>query len=177
LNIPTLVTPRLTLRPFTEADIESLCRLLNTGNVLRYFPNPAPPPRERVERMITHQLDHWAKRGLGWWALEPRTHPELIGWAGLEFLPETNETEVAYLLGEAWWGQGLAAEAARAALEFGFETHKLEAIIALVHPENQASLRVAEKLGMSWVDRKNYWGLEVCRYALRRSAFRPIPKA
>ena len=168
MNIPTLTTLRLTLRPFTEADIDPLHRLLNGGDVLRYFPNPEPPSRERVQKIITHHLNHWAERGLGWWAVELNAKPGLIGCAGLEFLPETNETEVAYLLGEAWWGQGFATEAARAALQFGFETHKLETIIALVHPENKGSLHVAEKLGMSWVERKSYWGLEMCRYAMTR---------
>lgn len=177
MNIPTLTTPRLTLRPFTEADVDPLYRLLNTGDVFRYFPNPQPPSREKVQKIIAHQLNHWAERGLGWWAVEPTAQPELIGWAGLEFLPETNETEVAYLLGQAWWGQGFATEAARAALQFGFETHKLETIIALVHPENKGSLRVAEKLGMVCVEQKNYWGMDMCRHILSRADFPRLPAA
>src|SRR5512137_2872803 len=111
-SIPTLTTARLTLRPLSEADAPALLQLLNTGDVLRYFPNPAPADRARVDRLIAHHRNHWAERGLGWWAVERHAPSGLIGCAGLEYLPETGETEVAYLLGRDYWGQGLATEAA-----------------------------------------------------------------
>ena len=168
--IPTLSTARLTLRPLTEADAPALLQLLSTRDVLRYFPNPAPPDRARVDRIISHHLSQWAERGLGWWAVELHARPGIIGCAGLEFLPETGETEVAYLLGRDYWGQGLATEAARAALHFGFETLGLQTIIGLVHPENQASSHVLEKLGLTFVDRSNYFGMEMNRYAGQRLA-------
>jgi [ribosomal protein S5]-alanine N-acetyltransferase len=168
--IPTLTTQRLILRPFSEADAPPLLHLLTSGEVLRYFPNPASPDRARVDRIIAHHLNQWAERGLGWWALERRDQPGLIGCAGLEFLPETGETEVAYLLGQAYWGQGLATETAQAALHFGFETLGLETIIGLVHPQNLASSHVLEKLGMTLVERKVYFGMEMNRYAVQRPA-------
>jgi [ribosomal protein S5]-alanine N-acetyltransferase len=168
-----LTTTRLTLRPFSGADVPALLQLLNTGGVLRYFPNPAPANEARVDRLIAHHLNEWAERGLGWWALERRAQAGLIGCAGLEFLPETNETEVAYLLGRDHWGQGLATEAGGAALQFGFETLHLETIIGLVHPQNRASIHVLEKLGLVFVDRNTYFGMEVNRYAAQRPS-RPV---
>jgi ribosomal-protein-alanine N-acetyltransferase len=169
-EIPTVTAPRLVLRPFTAEDVEPLYHILQEDGVLRYFPNPTSPPRERVERIIAHQLDHWAEHRLGWWAVEPRGKGELIGWNGLQFLPETDEVEVGYLLSKAYWGQGLATEGARAGLQYGFEVLGLDQIIGLVHPENRASQRVLEKLGMSFVDRSRYFGLELLRYRLDRSA-------
>ena len=169
-SIPTLTTARLTLRPLSEDDAPALLQVLNTGEVLRYFPNPAPADRARVDRIIAHHLNHWAERGLGWWAVERHAPPGLIGCAGLEYLPETGETEVAYLLGRDYWGQGLATEAARAALQFGFETLRLETIVGLVHPENRASSHVLEKLGLTFVERKMYFGMEMNRYAAQRPA-------
>ena len=166
--IPTFSTDRLILRPLSEADAPALLELLGTGDVLRYFPNPAPPDRARVDRIISHHLNMWADLGRGWWALELRAQPGLIGCAGLEFLPETGETEVAYLLGRAYWGQGLATEAARAALNYGFETLGLTSIVGLVHPENRASSHVLEKLGLTFVDRSSYFGLEMNRYRISR---------
>ena len=166
--IPTLSTTRLTLRPLAETDAPTLLELLSTGDVLRYFPNPAPPDRVRVDRIISHHLGMWAERGLGWWALELCARPGLIGCAGLEFLPETGETEVAYLLGRDYWGQGLATEAARAALQYGFEVLRLPSIIGLVHPENRASSHVLEKLGLTFVDRSSYFGMEMNRYRTTR---------
>ena len=168
-EIPTITTPRLDLRPFTAEDVEPLHHILQEEGILRYFPNPTSPPRERVERIIAHQLDHWAEHGLGWWAVEPRDQGELIGWNGLQFLPETDEVEVGYLLSKAYWGQVLATEGARAGLQYGFEVLGLDQIVGLVHPENRASQRVLEKLGMSFVDRSHYFGLELLRYRLDRS--------
>ena len=171
MSIPTLETPRLILRAFTADDAEPLHRILGEEGVLRYFPSPDPPSLDRVQKFIARQLAHWQEHGLGWWAVVPRGGEELIGWNGLQFLPETKEVEVGYLLSTPFWGQGLAVEGARISLQFGFETLGLESIIALVHPENQASIRVTEKLGMSWTDRTHYFGMEVFRYLINRSAF------
>lgn len=170
MTIPTLLTSRLVLRPFTSGDAWPLHRILGEKDILRYFPQPHPPALDRVQRLVAHQLQHWADHGLGWWAVERHQKPELIGWAGLQFLPETGETEVAYLLSRDHWGQGLAAEAARASVEFGFEHCALETIIALVHPQNRASQRVIEKLGMSFVDQAHYFGMDLYRYSLQATA-------
>ncbi|MBU0491592.1 MAG: GNAT family N-acetyltransferase [Chloroflexi bacterium] len=171
MDIPTVTTDRLTLRPFTAEDVDALYCILSDPDVLRYFPNPNTPPRDRVEKFIAHQLAHWEEHRLGWWAVEPRAKPELMGWCGLQFLPETQETEVGYLLGQAYWGKGFATEGAWAALRYGFEDIGLDTIIALVHPDNWASNHVIEKLDMPFVDRNNYFGMDVNRYALERPGF------
>ena len=116
--------------------------------------------------MIDHQLKHWEEHRLGWWAVEPRLEARLIGWSGLQYLPETGEVEVAYLLSRTWWGRGLATEAATACLQYGFEEFGLDRIVGLTHPDNVASQRVLEKVGLAFVDRAHYFGIEVCRYAI-----------
>jgi ribosomal-protein-alanine N-acetyltransferase len=171
MKIPTITTYRLILRPFCEADVEPLHTILGEKDILRYFPNPNPPSIERVQKFIAHQLDHWAEHKYGWWAVEPITREGLIGWNGLQCLPETGEVEIGYLLCRSHWGKGLATEGARVGLKFGFEAFELDRIIALVHPENKASIRVVEKLGMPFVDRANYFGMDINRYAMDRSLF------
>jgi RimJ/RimL family protein N-acetyltransferase len=171
MEIPTITTSRLVLRAFTGSDVTPLHRILSEPDVLRYFPNPDPPPRAKVEKLILGQLRHWEERGYGWWAVEPRSQKELIGWSGLQFLPETGEVEVGYLLARAFWGKGLATEAARASLQFGFENLELESVVAIVDPENIASRRVIEKLGMSFVDEARYFGMDCYRYSINRSFF------
>ena len=163
-EVPGLATERLILRPFTLADVEPLYLLLQDPEVLRYFPNPSTPPRDRVQRLVGNILAHWQEHGFGWWALEQQAEPRLMGWCGLTFLPETGETEVAYCLGKPYWGQGFATEAASASLRFGFESLTLPRIIGLVHPDNTASSHVLEKLGMSFVDRSRYFGMDLLRY-------------
>lgn len=179
MNIPTLTTPRLRLRPFAEGDVEPLHRILGEEGVVRYFPNPDPPSVDRLHRFVARLLAHWEEHGYGWWAVEllggpgqgSGNGPEVVGWNGLTYLPETGETEVAYLLAKACWGRGLAVEGAQAALHYGFETHSLDQIIAVVHPDNQRSIRVIEKLGMAFTGKASYFGMDVLRYVLDRASF------
>jgi ribosomal-protein-alanine N-acetyltransferase len=175
MTIPSIATARLLLRAFTDEDDAPLHRVMADRDVMRYFPRPDPPTREQIQRLIAAQLKHWEEHGFGWWAVQLASTAELIGWSGLQFLSETDETEVAYLLGRRYWGRGLATEAARAGLSFAFETLGLERIVAIVHPENVASRRVIEKLGMVFVNRACYFGMDCCRYALDRSAYHPLP--
>ena len=170
--IPTLRTDRLILRPIIGADARSFFHNYQGEGVLRYLPNPLQPPLEKVERFAASQQTHWDQYGYGNWGIELIGEPGLAGWAGLQFLPETQETEVGYLLGRSYWGKGYATEAAMASLQYGFEHFNFAEIIALVHPENAASLRVAKKCGMAVIERKVYWGLELVRHRLLKDEWR-----
>ena len=170
-NIPTKETPRLRLRAFRDTDAEALHQIVNEENVLRYFPNPGPRSLDWSHKLIAYQLNHWQDHGHGWWAVDYLATGELIGWNGLQYLPETEEVEIGYLLARPFWGQGLATEGARVGLQFGFEDLALAQIIAIVHPGNRASQRVIEKLGMAFVDPNHYFGIDVYRYTLERSTF------
>lgn len=170
-TFPTIRTSRLTLRPLLSADAEVLYKIYQVEGVLRYFPNPSPPPLENVKRFIAAQETHWSKYNYGNWGILPNGEEEIIGWAGLQFLPETNEIEVGYLLNRIFWGHGFATESALASLEFGFQHLNVDEIIALVHPDNIASIRVIEKCGISWVDQKVYFGIELMRYRILASEY------
>ena len=153
------------------ADAGALHAILGDRQVIRYMPTTDRPSLERVKRLIAGQLRDWNERGYGWWAVEHQRGAGLVGWCGIGYLPETDETEVAYLLSRSCWGQGLATEAARRALEFGFEDICLGEIIGLVHPDNAASRRVLVKMGMTLVDRVHYFGIDVDRYRVLQSEF------
>lgn len=98
----------------------------------------------------------------------------MIGWNGLQYLPETDEVEIGFLLSKAYWGQGLAVEGAEVVLQYGFERLGLEEIVALVHPENEASQRVIEKLRMSFVEEAEYFGMKVYRYVKDALSYRSV---
>ena len=171
-RIPTILTNRLTMRSLHPDDAEELHRVMHERDVLRFFPSTQPPSRERVSSLIARQIDHWREYGYGWWALEDRRTSAFVGWCGLQYLPETSEVEVAYLLGREYWGQGLATESAVAAVGYGFDEIGLGTIVALAHPDNTASQRVIEKLGMAFVDAAVYFGMTVRRYSLTRPSQR-----
>jgi ribosomal-protein-alanine N-acetyltransferase len=171
MNIPIVRTPHLTLRPLQPEDTAALHRIYQVDGVLRYFPNTTPPPLERVQIFIENQHKHWAEYGYGNWGILPEGENEIAGWGGLQFLPETGETEVGFLLDRPQWGKGYATEIARASLEFGFKGFNFERIIGLVHPENIASQRVLEKCGLVFINQKVYFGIELRRYWVERAQF------
>jgi len=163
-QFPTLQTSRLKLQPLLNEDAEVLYQIYQSEGVLRYFPDPNPPPLEKVKQFIIGQHTHWEMHNYGNWGVLPDDGCKIIGWAGLQYLPELDETEVGFLLDRPWWGKGYASEAALASLQFGFEHVSLDHIIALVHPSNLASQRVIEKCGMTTMETVSLWGIELMRY-------------
>lgn len=168
MRIPTLTTPRIILRAFTSEEITRLHQILLNPNVLRYFPSSDPPSFDKVQKLVEKQQKHWDEHGYGWWALSLAEGDQLMGWCGLNFLPETSEIELKYLLAETFWGRGIATEASRVSLKYTLTDTEIDTIIGLVHPENIASQRVLEKVGMSLVERKEYFGMECLRYIVQR---------
>lgn len=152
-------------------------RLLGEKDVLRYFPETDPLSRGRVQKMIFSLLKHWEERGYGLWAVELRSTAELIGRSGLQYLAETEEMEVDFILGKAFWGRGYATEAGRASLRYGFEELGAERVVGIVHPENMASQRVLERLGMRFMERRQYFGMDCYRYAIEYPAYKRVSES
>lgn len=163
-ELPILITANLTLRQIADSDVATLHRIYQSEGVLRYFPNPTPPPLDRVQHFVAAQQKHWEKYGYGNWGVFLEGQQAIIGWAGLQYLPELDETEVGFLLDKPFWGKGYATEAALEAIAFGFQHFNFDHMIALVHPENMASRRVIEKCGMRYVDTLLLWGIELMRH-------------
>ena len=145
-----LETPRLTLRHFEPDDLDPLFALYQDEEIRRYFPDGT---RTRVE---TREELEWFRHGhprfpaLGLWATIERDTGSFLGRCGL--LPWTieanSEVELAFLIDKARWGEGLATEAAFAIVRHARETLKLERLICVITPDNDASVKVATKVGM-----------------------------
>jgi RimJ/RimL family protein N-acetyltransferase len=170
----TIETDRLTLRGFCPDDINRLAEILGDPQVMRYMPGDEPWPREWAERELRNLIEHWDEHGYGRWAVVDREDDRMIGWCGLGFLPELNETEVAYLLDKDYWNRGYATEAARISLGYGFEEAGLDRIIALAFPENAASIRVMEKIGMVYEKMTHIWRLDLVQYEITRDMYRQL---
>jgi RimJ/RimL family protein N-acetyltransferase len=171
MNVPSFETPRLRLRPFRDDDAIELHRILTQPDMLKYFPRPGGPPLERVQKLVRNQIEQWDTVGYAWWAVEMKTTGVLAGWNGLQYLPDTRETEIGYLIDRPLWGQGLTTEAARVGLRYGVHDLELPEIIALAHPNNLASRRVMEKLGMTFDRVTEYFGMDMARYTIDASAY------
>lgn len=121
--------------------------------------------------MVSSLLKHWEEYGYGLWAIESRSKGELMGRSGLQYLPETDEVEVDFILGKEFWGQGFATEAGRTGVRYGFEELGVETIVGIVHLENGASQRTLKKLGMTLKKRAQYFGMDCYQYGIDRAAY------
>ena len=132
-------------------DLDSLFALYRDPEIRKYFPEGVLTLEETKEELEWHKDGHPKYPELGLWATIHKKTGKFIGRCGL--LPwdieGAHEVEVAYTIAQEYWGQGLASEAAHGILKYGFEQLHLARLICLIEPENIASQRVAEKIGMS----------------------------
>jgi RimJ/RimL family protein N-acetyltransferase len=170
---PTLHTARLLIRPFTLADIDEYHRVLHSDPVvMRYLPGGSPRTREQTEFTLRYFIEHGQTWGFSFEAVCHGQSGAFIGHVGLHRLHDA--VEIGYAFGTAYWGHGYASEAARALLNFGFETVGLDSIIALAFPANTASKAVMERLGMMAEGTTDaYYHEYLALYRLRRADFHP----
>lgn len=147
-----LETPRLLLRHQVLSDLDDLWALYCDPEITKYIPDAPRSREEAQEELEWHQHGHPKHPQLGLWATIHKASGKFIGRCGL--LPwtieERQEVEVAYTLAREFWGQGLATEAAEAILRYGLDELKLTRLICLIDPDNVASQRVAEKMGLAF---------------------------
>jgi ribosomal-protein-alanine N-acetyltransferase len=148
LHAPTLSTSRLSLRPFTEADVDALFALHSSAHVLRYWDAPPWEERARAERFIAacRQMED---EGTGArLAVDRLSDGDFLGWCSLTgWNPDYRSASLGYVFDAAAWGHGYATEAARALLEWAFDTLDLNRVQAETDTRNGASARVLGKLG------------------------------
>ena len=163
-------TDGLLLRGWREGDLEPYARMCADPEVMRFIGSGLTLGREQSAEQVSRFLRHWEERGFGLWALEERAGGTLIGFAGLahqeDWAEGGHKTEVGWRLDRAFWGRGLATEAARASVAYGLETLRLKRIISIIQPENTASRRVAEKTGLTLRGETRWRNSDVVWYAL-----------
>jgi RimJ/RimL family protein N-acetyltransferase len=130
----------------TERLLLSRSRLEDYDELVRFAQN------EQTREGLQKHLDHWSEHGFGWWTLRDRASGALIGRGGIRHVvvAGTPEVELGYGLLPDHWGQGLAAEMSREALQLGFDVLSLPSIVAFTLPSNRNSQRVMEKVGLSF---------------------------
>ena len=150
-----LETPRLVLRHQVPADLDDLWALYCDPEITKYIPDAPRTRDEAREELEWHMNGHPRNPDLGLWATIYKESGKFIGRCGL--LPWSidgrQEVEVAYTIARTYWGQGLGTEAAEAILQYGFRQLNLPRLVSLIEPENAASQRVAEKIGMRFEKR------------------------
>jgi [ribosomal protein S5]-alanine N-acetyltransferase len=145
-------TPRLILREFHLSDGDALTRVFGDAEVMKYGDGVKTQQwiKAWIARWIGELYTTW---GFGMWASVEKSEGTVVGYCGLSRFPDrcsTHETEIGIRLERAYWGQGLATEAALAVRDYGLHTLRLPKLIAMIDPGNVASIRVVKKIGLHY---------------------------
>lgn len=146
MTIPVLHTERLVLREFRNDDLDAYSAMCGDAETMQFLGNVALD-RDDTWRMMATFAGHWLLRGYGNWAVEEKATGACIGRLGLWYPEGWPGLEVGWMISRDRWGQGYAPEGARAAVTYAYDIVGTDQLITIIHPRNDKSIRVAEKLG------------------------------
>jgi RimJ/RimL family protein N-acetyltransferase len=167
-SMPTLQTERLILRMLRDSDLEAYATMCADAEVMRYIGAGNTLSRSEAWRNMALVLGHWQLRGYGLWAVEEQQTGEFVGRIGCWNPDGWPDFEVGWMLRREFWGRGYATEGARAAAQFAFSELGQAHVISLIQPGNDASIRVAERLGESLEGRMEVMGHDALVYGMSR---------
>lgn len=148
MSLTTVRTARLDLVLPAEAHVDALLAMYGDEEVTRHIPHTRVTSRNGAWFKVASQLGHWQLRGYGFWVVVERATGAVVGNAGLLFPPENLQLEAGWLIARPHWRKGYAEEAVRAILDHAFRVVGADTVIAVIAPENRASLALAAKVGM-----------------------------
>lgn len=164
----SLETERLLLRPFRNADHPEYAAMCADPDVMRYLGTGVTLNPGEAWRSMASILGHWQLLGYGMFAVEVKATGKLAGRAGFLDPPGWPGFELGWVLAREHWGKGYAIEAARACLDYAFGALGRDRVISLIRPENERSIRVAERLGERLAGEVELLGGKALVYERRR---------
>lgn len=159
-------TGRLVLAPLGDGDAAAIHALWTSPSVRRYLFDGEILSKDQTMAMVDASQRLHRHEGTGLWLV--RLHGEVVGFAGYWYFRQPPTRELLYGVAGPACGRGIATEAATAILRYGFEALAFSRVIASTDAENRASIRVLEKLGLSFARREVIDGLDTVFYAASR---------
>lgn len=154
-----LETERLVIRPWTPADRPAFASVVSDPEVTRYINSGLPYSEKDIDEFLNRQARQLAEYDVCMGALVEKASGRIVGIAGTQPLGTTGQYEIGWIMERAVWGRGYATEAGGAAMEYVFRTLDRPRVVAIIDPPNEASKRVAARLGMEYD--KRYTGVEL----------------
>ncbi len=167
-----LETPRLILRKFELSDAQFFFELNSNPMVTKYTGDGAFKTVEESEERIQFVLNQYKDNGYGRWLVAEKDTQNPLGWCGLKFHPEENETDLGYRFMEKYWGKGYATESSKACMDYGFSILKLDRIIGNVANDNIASITVLKKMGMTYLNETDIESLPSSTYQVFKKDYK-----
>ena len=151
MNMPILKTERLTLRKMSPSDADDMYEYAKRADVTRFLLWSEHPSRSYTAEYLRYIKRRYSMGEFYDWAIVENESGKMIGTCGFtRFDPPHNSAEIGYVLNPEYHRRGYATEAAERVMRYGFEELSLHRIEAKFMEGNDASLRVMEKLGMSF---------------------------
>lgn len=168
-------TERLKFRRLTADDFDLLYNFRLDPDVSKYL--GGVPTREKIQKRLEWQVNNHATIGIGMCVMMYKPENDaVVGFSGIQPLDVVGEIEVGYTIGKAHWGLGIGSEACRAWLDYGFNQHGLERIVAVCHPENYGSYHIMEKCGMKYEKNVFAYESDCVMYAITKDEFNALNK-
>ena len=171
--VPALFTERTYLREFTIDDAVYLYNLNLDPEVIQFTGDKAFESIAEAKNFL-EQYDQYKKYGVGRLAVIDRKTNKFMGWCGLKFSPHLNEYDIGFRFFKIFWNQGYATETSGKCLEFGFENLQISKIIGRSMAENKASIKVLEKIGMTFKMNFDFDGCEGVVYQITKTEFSKV---
>jgi RimJ/RimL family protein N-acetyltransferase len=169
MNFPVLETERLILRMWRNEDFETYAEMCADLEVMRFLGGKTMT-RLEAWRHMGFLVGHWMLRGYGHFAVEEKASGRFIGRIGFLDPEGWPGFEIGWTLTRDCWGRGYAIEGARRALVYAFAELDQPHVISLIHPDNRASINVAERLGEKLEGETELMGVRVQIYGIDRPA-------
>ena len=173
-----LSTERLQLVPYADEHLDALSELNSDPEVMRYI-SGRPQTRAETQTTIERVKARWEKCGYSWWTVIERQSSEVIGAGCIQNLrragvePDlTCPLEIGWRIRRDKWRRGFATEAAQAMAEFAFTRLRADALLAVCHPENGASIGVMAKLGMHYRGMEDWYSQKVTTFEITAEEWR-----
>ena len=163
-----LETERLKLRMWRESDLDAYAEMSADPMVMRYLGPGNVMTRAEAWRSIAFFMGHWQMRGYGHWVVEEKASGRMIGRLGFLNPEGWPGFEVGWTLARHAWGKGYATEGGKAALHYAFTELDQPHVISLIHPDNTASMRVAERVGERLEGKASLFNIDVLVYGIDR---------
>jgi len=156
----TIETERLVLRPFTMDDLDEFALICADPQVMRFIGDGKPVSKEIVKDRMQSWINEFEECGYGLMALILKENNKLLGFCGFlhQIVDEESYIELGYRLETAFWGRGIATEAAMAVRDYALNQLKFTSLISIIHVDNEASKKVAQKIGMRLMKKTTFKG-------------------
>lgn len=167
----TIETDRLILEPWMLSDCKAFRPIATDADVMRYITGGLAWTDAQIRSFVEGQINLYCERAFCRWKVLDKQSRGLIGFCGPGIWRDAPDPEIGWWLARRLWGQGLATEAARAALKDAFERVRLARLISIARPENLASIRIMNKLGLHFEAAFTRDGISMVQYAIEQAQY------